>query len=115
MVALSRAIGRKRALEMLLTGDAIDAPTAAAWGLINRAVPAARLSDEALALARRITRASRPVVGLGKHAFYVQMDLAQPSAYAYAKEVMSLNATAEDAQEGIAAFLERRPPLWRDK
>jgi enoyl-CoA hydratase/carnithine racemase len=115
MVALSRAIGRKRALEMLLTGEIIDAPTAAAWGLINRAVPAAQLGDETLALARKISQASRPVVGLGKHAFYVQMDLAQPSAYAYAKEVMSLNANAEDAQEGIAAFLERRPPLWRDK
>lgn len=113
MVALSRAVGRKRAMEMLLTGDFIDATTAAEWGLVNRVVPAAALHAETLALARKIAEASAPVVGLGKGAFYVQMDLAQHPAYDYAKEVMSLNAMAEDAQEGMSAFIERRPPRWR--
>jgi enoyl-CoA hydratase/carnithine racemase len=112
MVALSRAIGRKRAMEMLLTGDFIDARTAADWGLVNRVVPAAHLHDETLALARKIAEASGPIVALGKSAFYVQIDLAQDAAYRYAKEVMSVNAMAEDAQEGIAAFLDRRPPEW---
>jgi enoyl-CoA hydratase/carnithine racemase len=115
MVALSRAIGRKRALEMLLTGDFIDARTAAEWGLVNRVVPAAGLHEAALSLARKIAQASGPIVGLGKGAFYVQIDLAQAAAYEYAKEVMSLNAMADDAQEGMAAFIERREPVWRQK
>jgi enoyl-CoA hydratase/carnithine racemase len=113
MVALTRAIGRKRAMEMLLTGDFIDAETAAAWGLVNRVVEPENLHDEALSLARRISSASRFVVGLGKAAFYAQIDLDQPKAYAYAKEVMSVNALADDAQEGMSAFIERRPPTWR--
>jgi len=112
MVALSRSVGRKRAMEMLLTGDFIDARTAAEWGLVNRVAPAERLHDEALALARKIAQASGPVVGLGKSAFYVQIDLAQKAAYGYAKEVMSLNAMGADAQEGMAAFIERRQPVW---
>lgn len=112
MVALSRSVGRKRAMEMLLTGDFIDARTAADWGLVNRVVPAAELHNAALALAGKIAQASRPVVGLGKQAFYVQMDLVQGGAYGYAKEVMSLNALGEDAQEGMTAFLERRSPNW---
>ncbi|MBC5811025.1 MAG: enoyl-CoA hydratase [Candidatus Eremiobacteraeota bacterium] len=113
MVALSRAIGRKRALEMLYTGEFVDAATAAEWGLINRAVPAAQLRGEVAALARKIADASGFVVGLGKAAFYTQIDLDQPKAYAYAKEVMSMNALAADAQEGIGAFLERRKPEWK--
>jgi enoyl-CoA hydratase/carnithine racemase len=113
MVALSRAVGRKRAMEMLLTGEFIEARTAAEWGLVNRVVPADRLHEETLSLARKIAEASGPVVGLGKAAFYVQNDLAQDAAYRYAKEVMTVNALTEDAQEGIAAFLERRPPTWR--
>jgi enoyl-CoA hydratase/carnithine racemase len=113
MVALTRAIGRKRAMLMLLTGDFIDAPTAADWGLINRAVPAAQLQDEVATLARKIASASSFIVGLGKAAFYAQIDLDQPKAYAYAKEVMSMNALAGDAQEGIGAFLERRAPEWK--
>jgi enoyl-CoA hydratase/carnithine racemase len=115
MVALSRTVGRKRAMEMLLTGDFIDAATAAEWGLVNRVVPAERLHDETLALARKIAGASGPVVGLGKGAFYVQIDLAQNAAYGYAKEVMSLNAMADDAQEGMAAFIERRQAVWSQK
>ena len=113
MVALSRAIGRKRAMEMLLTGEFVDAETAVAWGLINRAVPAERLRDEVDALARKIVAASGFTIGLGKSAFYAQIDLDQPKAYAYAKEVMSMNALAADAQEGIGAFLERLPPAWK--
>ena len=112
MVALTRAIGRKRALEMLMTGTPIDARTAAEWGLVNHVVPAARLRDETLALAQRIIEASPLVVGIGKHAFYAQIDLDQDKAYDYAKEVMSLNMMADDAQEGIGAFLEKRKPCW---
>jgi enoyl-CoA hydratase/carnithine racemase len=113
MVALSRSIGRKRALEMLLTGERIDARTACDWGLINRAVPAERLHDEVLALARKIAEASRVVVGIGKAAFYAQIDLDQQKAYAYTKEVMTMNALAPDACEGIGAFLEKRRPNWQ--
>jgi enoyl-CoA hydratase/carnithine racemase len=113
MVALTRAIGRKRAMEMLLTGEFVDAETAAAWGLINRAVPADELRGEVDALAQRIVAASGFTVGLGKAAFYAQIDLDQPKAYAYAKEIMSMNALAADAQEGIGAFLERRTPAWK--
>ena len=112
MVALTRAIGRKRAMEMLVTGEFVDAATAAEWGLINRVVPKAKLHDEALALARKVAEASKFVIGLGKAAFYAQIDLDQPKAYAYAKEVMSMNALAADAQEGMCAFVEKREPRW---
>jgi enoyl-CoA hydratase/carnithine racemase len=112
MVALTRAIGRKRALEMLMTGTPIDARTAAEWGLVNRVVSADRLREETLALAVQIAEASPLTVGIGKQAFYAQIDLDQAKAYDYAKEVMSLNAMAVDAQEGIGAFLEKRSPCW---
>lgn len=114
MVALTRAVGRKRAMEMLLTGESIDAATAADWGLVNRVVPDAQLVAATRALAERIAAASTVTVALGKQAFYAQIDLDQPKAYAYAKEVMSLNALAADAQEGMCAFVEKRPPRWRD-
>jgi enoyl-CoA hydratase/carnithine racemase len=113
MVALSRAIGRKRALEMLFTGELVDAHTAASWGLVNRVVPAARLRAETRQLADRIAQASKLVVALGKQAYYTQIDLDQQKAYAYAGEVMSMNAIAHDAQEGISAFLEKRTPCWK--
>ena len=113
MVALTRAIGRKRALEMLLTGKPIDAKTASEWGLINRAVPADSLRQETLKLAEEIAAASSLTISIGKQAFYTQIDLDQPKAYAYAKEVMSMNAMAQDAHEGIGAFLEKRKPCWR--
>jgi enoyl-CoA hydratase/carnithine racemase len=113
MVALTRAIGRKRAMEMLLTGDFIDAQTAADWGLINRAVAPDRLANEVMQLAAKVASAARFVVGLGKAAFYRQIELDQSTAYAYAKEVMSVNALAADAQEGMAAFVERRAPTWK--
>lgn len=112
MVALTRAIGRKRAMEMLLTGRAIDAETAAAWGLVNRVVPHKLLRTTVLDLAAEIAHASPLTAALGKAAFYAQIDLDQPKAYAYAKEVMSMNALAQDAQEGISAFLEKRPACW---
>jgi enoyl-CoA hydratase/carnithine racemase len=115
MVALTRAIGRKRALEMLLTGDFVDARTAAEWGLINRVVPAGELRTQSRRLAARVAEASSVVVAIGKQAFYTQIDLDQPKAYAYAKEVMSMNALAADAQEGIGAFLGKRPPCWTGK
>jgi enoyl-CoA hydratase/carnithine racemase len=115
MVALTRAVGRKRALEMLFTGAPIDALTAAEWGLVNRVVPAAKLKEETRSLAARIADASDLVVAIGKQAYYTQADLDQAKAYAYAKEVMSMNSLASDAQEGIAAFLEKRRPCWVGK
>lgn len=112
MVALTRAIGRKHAMEMLLTGTTIDARTAAEWGLINRAVPDAELAAETRKLAIQIAEASALTVAIGKQAFYAQIDLDQSKAYDYTKEVMGLNAMASDAQEGIGAFLEKRKPTW---
>lgn len=115
MVALTRAIGRKRALHMLLTGEPVDARVAADWGLINQAVPADELTAATRKLAGKVAEASPLVVSIGKQAFYTQIDLDQPKAYAYAKEVMSMNALAADAQEGISAFLGKRAPCWTGK
>jgi enoyl-CoA hydratase/carnithine racemase len=115
MVALTRAIGRKRAMQMLLTGELVPARTAAEWGLINQAVPAAQLQSATRRLAEQVAGASSLVVALGKQAFYTQIDLDQPKAYAYAKEVMSMNALAADAQEGIGAFLGKRAACWSGK
>jgi len=112
MVALSRAVGRKRALEMLLTGEPIDAHTAADWGLVNRVFPAGQLRTETIKLARRIAEASSLVVALGKQAYYTQIDLDEVKAYSYAQDVMTWNALAQDAQEGISAFLQKRIPCW---
>ncbi len=115
MVALTRAIGRKRAFEMLVTGEPVDAHTAAAWGLVNRAVPAADLESETRRLVARIAASSSVVMATGKRAFYAQIELDQPRAYAYAKEVMTANALTEDAREGLCAFLEKRKPAWARK
>jgi enoyl-CoA hydratase/carnithine racemase len=115
MVALSRAVGRKRALHMLLTGEAIDAATAADWGLINSVVPVTELKAATRKLAARIAQASPLTVSIGKQAYYTQIDLDQPKAYAYAKEVMTTNAMAADALEGISAFLEKRSACWSGK
>jgi enoyl-CoA hydratase/carnithine racemase len=115
MVEVTRTIGRKRALEMLLTGTAIDAETAAAWGLVNRVVAPDELDAATGELAERIASASSLTVGIGKRAFYRQIDLGLEAAYELCQEVMSENATAEDAQEGMSAFLEKRTPTWRGR
>lgn len=112
MVALSRAIGRKHALEMLLSGRMIDAETAERWGLVNHVVPEAELAAATRRLALEIADASPLTIAIGKQAFYTQIDLDQAKAYEYTKEVMSLNAMAADAQEGIGAFLDKRQPAW---
>jgi enoyl-CoA hydratase/carnithine racemase len=112
MVPLSRAIGRKRALEMLLTGTPIDAPTALEWGLVNRVVAADALDETVSELVTAIARSSSLTVGIGKRAFYDQIDLDEARAYDLTKTVMSMNMLAADAQEGICAFLEKREPTW---
>src|SRR5918997_4511596 len=110
MVALSRSVGQKKAVEMLLTGEFISSDEALAEGLVTKVVPAGELETEARALADKIAEASPLVVGIGKQAFYRQLEMPTEQAYAYTKEVMSFNASFADAQEGICAFLEKRKP-----
>src|SRR3954467_2264277 len=110
LVAVARAVPRKRALEMAFTGDVIDARTAEAWGLVNAVVPAAELDAACLDLLRRATRGSRTSKGMGKQGFYAQADLAQAKAYAYAIELMPASSQTPDARERMAAFLEKRAP-----
>jgi enoyl-CoA hydratase/carnithine racemase len=112
MVALTRAIGRKRALEMLLTGRQVAAAEAAAWGLVNRVVPPEQLRAATRQLAAQVADASALTIATGKYAFYRQIELPQREAYALAQETMTRNALAADAQEGICAFLEKRPARW---
>jgi enoyl-CoA hydratase/carnithine racemase len=112
MVPISRAVGRKRAMEMLLTGEPIDAVTALEWGLVNRVVPADRLDGAVGELVERITRYSPAVIGIGKEAFYAQVELDEHRAYDLTKAVMASNARMVDAQEGMGAFVEKRPPAW---
>jgi enoyl-CoA hydratase/carnithine racemase len=112
MVALSRVVPRKAAMEMLLTGDMVSADEAALLGLINRAVPAADLDDAVLALARKIGSKSRAAVALGKPAFYRQAELPLDEAYAHTSAVMVRNMEEPDASEGIDAFLQKRRPVW---
>jgi len=112
-VALARAVGRKHAVEMLFTGDPIDAPTALAWGLVNRVVPDEEVARETRALLRRATRGSPEAKALGKQSFYKQIDLELPAAYAYASEVMASASQTEDARENLRAFLEKRAPRFR--
>ena len=113
MVALTRAVGRKKAMEMLLTGEPLPAPEALAAGLVNKVVSAAELESAVRALAAKIVAMSPAVIGLGKEAFYRQIDLSQREAYEYTKEVMVSNALMADAHEGITAFLEKRKANWR--
>ena len=114
MVALTRAVGRKAAMEMLLTGELVDAATAKAIGLVNRVVPQAELGSATMALARQIAAKSAFTVAIGKEAFYRQAELGLVEAYRYAGEVMTRNMLAHDAGEGIDAFLAKRPAVWRD-
>ncbi len=114
-VALARAVGRKHALEMLLTGDAIDAGTAEAWGLVNRVVPDPALEKETRELLARATRGSADSKAIGKRAFYRQIELDRDAAYAYASRVMAEASQSPDAKEGMRAFLEKRPPAFRER
>jgi enoyl-CoA hydratase/carnithine racemase len=113
MVPLSRAIGRKRALEMLLTGELIEASTALEWGLVNRVVPQEQLEEAVGELVDAVARSSPLTVAIGKEAFYAQVELDEHRAYDLTKSVMAMNTMAADAQEGICAFLEKREPTWR--
>jgi enoyl-CoA hydratase/carnithine racemase len=115
MVALSRNIGTKQALEMLLTGEMIDAETARSWGLVNRVVAKDEVLNAALALARQIAAKSAYTVKIGKAAFYRQREMPLPEAYAYATQVMVDNMLAHDAEEGISAFIDKRHPNWEDR
>ena len=112
MVPISRAVGAKRAMEMLLTGESIDAATAASWGLVNRVVDPEALDSEIDLLVSRITRYSARVIGIGKEAFWAQAELDEHRAYDLTKAVMSANAGMPAAQEGMGAFLDKRAPEW---
>jgi enoyl-CoA hydratase/carnithine racemase len=113
MVPVSRAVGRKRAMQLLLTGEPIDAATALDWGLVNRVVPAQELESAVLELVEAIARSSPYTVATGKQAFYAQVDQGEHDAYEHCKVVMAENALAGDAQEGMSAFLQKRAPTWR--
>ena len=115
MVALSRNVARKHAMEMLLTADMVEAKRAAAIGLVNRVVPAGEELKAALALAHRIASKSSYTLKVGKQAFYRQLEMGLAEAYAYAAEVMTENMMARDANEGICAFIEKRKPAWEDR
>ncbi|MGH3303074.1 MAG: enoyl-CoA hydratase-related protein [Streptosporangiaceae bacterium] len=113
MVAVARNVGRKRAAEMALSGDTIDARIALDWGLVNRVVPASQLDSATADLLERVTRGSAQSKGIGKQALYAQIDLDQPKAYGYAVEVMAATSQLPDAREGMRAFLDKRKPVWR--
>jgi enoyl-CoA hydratase/carnithine racemase len=113
MVAVARNVGRKRAMELAMSGDVIDARTALDWGLVNHVVPAGQLDSAVQDLLERVTRGSAESKGIGKQALYAQIDLDQPKAYAYAVEVMAATSQLPDAREGTRAFLEKRKPRWR--
>ncbi len=113
MVPVSRAVGRKRAMQMLLTGDPIDAATALDWGLLNRVVPREELEPAVLELVEAIARSSAYTVATGKRAFYSQIDRTEIEAYEQCELVMTENGLAHDAQEGMTAFLQKRTPVWR--
>ncbi len=114
-VPLSRNLSRKRAMEMLLTGDFIDARTALDWGLVNRVVPANQLDTTVLELASKIKAKTPVAVAAGKRVFYRQLEQGLERAYALASETMTCNMMAEDAAEGIDAFMQKRPPVWRGR
>ena len=115
MVALSRNVARKHAMEMLLTGDIVPADRAATMGLVNEVVPAGHERARAMELAQAFASKSAHVIGIGKAAFYRQLELPLAEAYRYASEVMTENMMARDAEEGICAFIEKRDPTWEDR
>lgn len=115
MVALTRSIGRKRAFEMLMSGEAVPATTACEWGMINRVVPPDQLSAEALALLHKVTRGSPQMRSLGKKAFYTQIDMPQAQAYQYATDLMALSGITDHPQERMKAFAEKRPPVFKQR
>jgi len=115
LVAVGRAIGRKQAMELALTGDTIDAETARQWGLVNRVVPADELDRATWELLERATRGSAMSKAIGKQVLYAQLGMDQQQAYAYAVEVMAASSQTADAQEGMASFLEKRPPKWVER
>ena len=112
-MAISRNIGRKKLMEMLVTGEAVDAATAEALGLLNRVVPAEQLDAAVAELAGKIVSKSPLTLAIGKQAFYAQLEQPMADAYAYASAVMTRNMLARDAQEGIDAFIAKRAPVWR--
>lgn len=112
MVAIARDVGRKRAMELALTGDVIDAATALEWGLVNRVVPAAQLDEAARDLLLAATRGSRESKAVGKTTLHAQLSMSQSDAYRYAVEVMAASSQTPAAREGMAAFLGKRPPVW---
>lgn len=114
-VAVGRAVNRKKAMEMLLTGDPVSAADAVAMGLINKVVAVDQLESEVKKIAEKITASSKLVIGLGKKAFYCQIEMAQQEAYYYAREIMAENGIMADAQEGFSAFIEKRKPCWIEK
>lgn len=115
MVALSRNVPRKHAMEMLLTGEMVSAPRAREIGLVNRVVAAGQERDAAIALAHQVASKSAHTVRIGKEAFYRQAEMSLSDAYRYASEVMTENMMARDAEEGIGAFIDKRPPTWQDR
>jgi enoyl-CoA hydratase/carnithine racemase len=113
-VAVARNVSRKHAMEMLLTGRFIDAATAERWGLINRAVPLAQLDNEVTSLVNELAQLSRYALRIGKEGFYQQIEASQAEAYRQMAETISRNAVAPDGKEGIAAFVEKRKPVWHE-
>lgn len=115
MVPVSRAVGHKRAMQMLLTGERISAEQAVDWGLINRVVPAEELDEAVDDLAKKILRFSSKTIATGKQAYYAQAELPETAAYEITEPIMAVNAARDDAQEGMGAFLEKREPVWPDR
>ena len=115
MVPVSRAVGHKRAMQMLLTGEPVDAVTALDWGLINQVVPANELDEAVKEMAQKILRYSKNTIALGKCTYYAQAEMPEDAAYEVAEPVMAANAASDDAQEGMGAFLDKREPQWIDQ
>ncbi len=115
MVAIARNVGRKRAMELALTGDPIDAQTALEWGLVNQVVPAAQLESATLDLLERASRGSSASKAIGKSTLHAQLSMSQDDAYRYAVEVMAMTSQSPAAREGVAAFLEKRKPRWPEE